>query len=535
MLVAFPFSLTVPLVMKLILSRGVLLLVVLALAVTGAARAEEDEAGFKPIFNGQNLDGWDGNPKFWSVQDGAITGQTTPANPTQGNTFLIWRQGELDDFELRLEYKIVDGNSGIQYRSRDLGNWVVGGYQADIDSGETYSGINYEEQGRGILAGRGDKVEISANGEKKTVAKLGDSKELQANIKKEDWNQYRLIARGNHLVHMINGKVFSETVDHQDPNKEARVPPHALAGILALQLHAGPPMTVQFRKVRLKRLALADGRKKVVLVAGAPSHAAGDHEFNAGATILKNCLDRYVPQVRAALYVSGNARSDEAAKRLRMQPDRWPTDPTAFDNADSVFLYMDGGGGHPAIQPERLKELGGLMDRGVGLACAHYAVEVPKDRGGPEFINWIGGYYETDFSINPHWDADFKQIPEHAVTRGVKPFKINDEWYYNMRFREGAVTPLLSATPPDETRRTAAAAAAKGRIEVVAWALERKDGGRGFGFTGGHKHANWGQADFRKLVLNALLWTAKVDVPAAGVVSEVSEEELVANLDPKGK
>jgi type 1 glutamine amidotransferase len=352
-------------------------------------------------------------------------------------------------------------------------------------------------------------VTIDDKGEKH-AEQVADSKELQASIKKEDWNDYEIIAQGNHLIHKINGKVTAEVIDEQ-PDKRAQ------SGILALQLHAGPPMTVQFKDILLKRTRLADGRKKIVMVAGTPSHGPGDHEFNAGTRLLQKCLDQ-VPGVVAASYYNG-----------------WPADPTAFDNADTILLYMDGGSGHPVIQRSRLAEIGQLIKRGVGLCCAHYAVEVPKEKGGPELSDWIGGYYETGYSINPHWDAEFAKLPEHPITRGVKPFTINDEWYYNIRFPEGksGVTPLLVATPPDATRRTEAAKSHPGREEIVAWALERGDGGRGFGFTGGHKHANWGNDDFRKLVLNALLWSAGVEVPEDGVSSTVSPEELKQHLDKK--
>ena len=477
----------------------------------GTSARADDESGFKPIFNGRDLDGWDGNPKFWSVKDGTITGQTTTDNPTKGNTFLIWRQGTVDDFVLRLSYKITGGNSGIQYRSKELDPWVVAGYQADIDSKDVFTGILYEERLRGILAQRGQKVTIAEDG-KKTVDKIGDADALKSHIKNDDWNDYEIIAQGPHLTHKINGQVMSEVIDE---DRERR----AVSGILALQLHAGPPMTVAFKDIRLKRTHLADGTKKIVMVAGKPSHGPGAHEFNAGTKILKRCLDG-TPGVIAAAYYNG-----------------WPADPTAFDNADSILLYMDGGSGHPVIQRNRLTEIDQLMKRGIGLCCAHYAVEVPKEKGGPDLTKWIGGYYETGYSINPHWDAAFDSLPKHPVTRGVEPFSINDEWYYSIRFPEGqsGIEPLLVARPPDATRRTEAAKSHPGRAEIVAWAVERPDGGRGFGFTGGHNHANWGNDDFRKLVLNALLWTAKAEVPAAGVVSHVTAEELKENLDPKGK
>lgn len=471
----------------------------------------EPEPGFKSIFNGKDLTGWDGDPKFWTVKDEAITGITTKENPTKGNTFIIWRDGKLDDFELRLQVKIIDGNSGIQYRSREVEKWVMSGYQADFEAGDTYSGILYEEKARGILALRGQKIVIQPDGKRPVTGSVGESDKIQAAIKKEDWNDYTIIAHGNHLIHKINGHTTIDVTDNQEKKR-------SMIGLLALQLHAGPPMTVQFRNIRLKRLKLAQG-KKVVMVAGTPSHAPGHHEFNAGTLILERCVNE-IPGLTAAAYLNG-----------------WPKDPTAFDNADTVFLYMDGGSRHPVIQGNRLREMNELMKKGVGLACAHYAVEVPAERGGPEFLEWIGGYYETGYSINPHWIAKVDELPKHPITRGVKPFHVNDEWYFNMRFPADAegVTPVLQATPPDEVRKTEAAAEHPGRLETLGWAVERADGGRGFGFTGGHYHASWGNDDFRKLVLNAIAWTAGAEVPAAGVASSVDPEELKKNLDPKPK
>ena len=225
----------------------VALLWTLALAVPLLIAEEKDaKDGFQAIFNGKTLEGWSGNEKFWSVKDGTITGQTTADNKTDGNTFLIWKD-QVGDFELRLKFKIVGGNSGIQYRSEDKGNHVVHGYQADIDSGDQYIGILYEEGRRGILAERGNKVEISEEGEKKVVGKTEDSAAILKDIKKEDWNEYVVIARGNHLIQKINGRT---TVDVTDGEKEKS----AASGILALQLHAGPPMQVQFKEIQLKKL-----------------------------------------------------------------------------------------------------------------------------------------------------------------------------------------------------------------------------------------------------------------------------------------
>ncbi len=239
---------------------------IVALATAGflgfaaASSAMAADPGFVSIFDGKTLKNWDGNPKYWSVKDGAITGQTSKGNPTQGNTFIIWKGGDLGDFELKLQYKIVGGNSGIQYRSFKLpgknDGWRIGGYQADFEAGNTYSGILYGEQFRGILCNRGLKTELIREGGKfqvKTIKRLGDSKAIQSKIKKEDWNDYHISVRGFHLVHRINGVVTADCTDNDAKQRRA-------TGVLALQLHAGPPMTVQFRNIRLK----SQGKKKAV-------------------------------------------------------------------------------------------------------------------------------------------------------------------------------------------------------------------------------------------------------------------------------
>ena len=202
-------------------------------------------------------------------------------------------------------------------------------------------------------------------------------------------------------------------------------------------------------------------------------------------------------------------------------------------------------GGHPAIQKNRAKLIDGLANKGIGIGCAHYGVEVPKGDPGKYMQNWIGGYYEHAFSVNPMWAPDFKTFPKHPITRGVKPFKIVDEWYFNMRFRNdniGKITPLLVATPSDKVRNGPYVwpkgpykhiLSNKGRTETMMWSYIRENGGRGFGFTGGHKHTNWGNDNFRKAVLNGLLWIAKSKVPKNGVESTVKIKELKENLDPK--
>ncbi len=486
---------------RLVMLSACLILGCLLLGTVHAAAGNQGgEEGFRSLFNGQDLKGWDGDPKFWSVKDGAIVGKTTAENPTKGNTFLVWRDGEVDDFELRLSFKLMGGNSGIQYRSKEVEKWVISGYQADFDASGQYAGALYEENGRGILAERGQQLCIIEDGTKEVTGSTGDAAKLLEGIKMDEWNNYVIHVQGNRILQSINGQATCEVVDDQ-------VDKRAFSGLLALQVHAGPPMEVQFKDIRMKRLPLTD-KKKIVLVAGLASHGHGDHEHPAGIYLLRSCLDQ-VPGVIATDYYGG-----------------WPEDPSAFDNANSILFYMDGGAGSPLIQGDHLSILDGLMKKGVGLALVHYSVEVPKDKGGKELMDWIGGYYETGYSINPHWMADFKSIPKHPVTNGVTPFKLQDEWYYCMRFRDGmkGVMPLLQAIPPDNTRATEETKKHPGRSEVVSWAVEREDGGRGFGFTGGHFHVLWKDENFRRIILNAALWTAGAEVPAQGVQSVVTEE-----------
>ncbi len=267
--------------------------------------------------------------------------------------------------------------------------------------------------------------------------------------------------------------------------------------------------------------------KKIVLLAGGASHGPGDHEHRAGCLLFKKCLDQ-VPGITSVVYSNG-----------------WPQQASAFDDASAVVIYSDGAEGHPFLQGDRLKVLDGLVKKGVGIGCVHFAVEVPKEKGGREFLSWIGGYFELFWSVNPFWDAEFKTITAHPVTRGVKPFKMRDEWYYHMRFVDEmkGVTPILSAIPPENTRGKPGENSPrggnpevqkhKGEPEHLMWVYERPDGGRGFGFTGGHVHTNWANDNFRKLVLNAALWVAKAEVPADGVDTPVSPADFKGNLDPK--
>jgi type 1 glutamine amidotransferase len=285
--------------------------------------------------------------------------------------------------------------------------------------------------------------------------------------------------------------------------------------------------------------AQADGaKKKIIFIAGTPSHGFAQHEANAGCLLLAKCLKESMgDQVDVVVF---NSKKGEDGKWVN----GWPKDPAELEGASEIVMYCDGGGGHIAVP--HLKELDELTAKGVGVGCIHYAVEVTKGDVGDHFLNYIGGYFETFYSINPHWKAEVTSIPNHPVGRGVKPFSTNDEWYYHMRFRPNmeGVTPIVAAIPPDKTREgkddahggnpDVRAGIGKSLPETTVWVSEGKTNNRGFGCTGGHHHWNWAQDDFRKAILNAIVWTAHIEVPEGGVVSKrPTVEDLLANLDPK--
>ncbi len=280
--------------------------------------------------------------------------------------------------------------------------------------------------------------------------------------------------------------------------------------------------------------------KRIVLIAGRPSHGPGFHEFRAGCLLLQKALAS-VPGITVQVYDMGWPAKEVDGKRV--------DESAALDGVDAVLIFADGGKGHPAIQGDRVQVIDALAAKGAGLGFAHYGVEVPAGVPGESMQRWNGGFYETLYSVNPMWKPAFEKFPNHPITRGVKPFATHDEWYFSMRWtadpaRKGKITPILVSTPSDEVRKGPYVSprgpydhivAASGQEETMMWVYERPDGGRSFGFTGGHTHANWGDANQRKIMLNALLWIAKVDVPKGGVEDKITAEDLTMNLDEKKK
>lgn len=256
-------------------------------------------------------------------------------------------------------------------------------------------------------------------------------------------------------------------------------------------------------------LSAAAAPKKIVMIAGLKSHGTGDHEYEKGLLLLKGCLDQSAPGVETEVYFNG-----------------WPRDPKVLETADTVVLYCDGSDrdekADPLLQGDRLDQLGRAMKRGAGLVAIHYAVFVPSQKAGSQFLDWLGGYfdYENGTAANKWYSTiqtrDYPvhpATPGHPITRGVEPFTVKEEYYFQIRFRpnDPGWKPVLSF--------------GDNAASVVGWSIERPDGGRGFGYTGGHFHSNWQNENVRRMVLNAILWTARADVPEGGVKSSLPQEK----------
>jgi len=304
--------------------------------------------------------------------------------------------------------------------------------------------------------------------------------------------------------------------------------------VLALALGAGlflaGPAPAEEKKERdifdYTAQKAAKSVRRIVLVADtAPHGARGNHEFLAAAIYLARTINANYPGAYAVVYTRN----------------KWPKD---LKHADAIIVLLNHGGS--AVNPA-VKE---ATQRGAGFMAIHFGVEVNKGEQGQEYLKWLGGYFETFWSVNPWWSPEFKDIPKHEVTRGVKPFSVNDEWYYHMRFVEGmkGVTPILAALPPLKTIQGEGKKSSDrggnpavwkevsaGKKQVMAWAYERPGGGRGFGFTGLHKHDNLANADFRTLLLNAAAWVSGLEVPAKGVPSKALSRDELERLIDDGK
>lgn len=227
------------------------------ISCTSSRKAAKADKGFKSIFNGKTLKGWDGDPAYWRVENGVLIGEVTPQTILKRNTFIIWRGGQPADFELKVDYRISPlGNSGVNYRSEEIDTlkYALKGYQADIDGKDKYgdgfprhTGQNYEERGRQFLALRGQRVMLQTGQKPKIIDTLGSREDLLKSIKFSDWNELHIVAKGNDLKHYLNGRLMSEVTDNDTVNRK-------MSGLIGVQVHVGPPMKIEYRKFRLKKI-----------------------------------------------------------------------------------------------------------------------------------------------------------------------------------------------------------------------------------------------------------------------------------------
>lgn len=257
---------------------------------------------------------------------------------------------------------------------------------------------------------------------------------------------------------------------------------------------------------------------KVMFLYGSPSHRSGEHEFRAGALLLADQLNR-----QDAVPIQAHTHAG------------WPEDERILDDMDAVIIYADG----TSVIRHGFEKMDALVKQGTGVMMMHYAVHPSIEQGEQYFLPWMGGYFENGHSVNPHWAATIKPLDKHQVARGIEPFTVKDEFYYNLKYAE-AMIPLGVATPTEKNLYsinnlwTQSGYESIGKPQALLWGFERPDGGRGAGFTGGHFHRNWAVEDFRQIVMNTIVWVARGDVPGAGVpTSPITEAHLNRNLDKK--
>jgi type 1 glutamine amidotransferase len=378
---------------------------------------------------------------------------------------------------------------------------------------------------RGVPAVLSQKIKVF--GGKKTV--------LRATVSHHPHGDWELRVRVNGKI-ISKTEVSSKTVIDEWLTHEVDLSPYAGKEI-QLQLENQPTdwrnewgywhevkvSTIPFASLKKK---LIEPKKKVVFISGKPSHGRMKHEHRAGNMILAKRLNESGLPIEAVV----------------LEDIGYPKDESVLEDASTIVIFCTGHGGH-LLNP-KLREFDALMKKGIGVIMIHWATEAVSGAPGDKFLEWMGGFCDLNWSVNPHWKPNFKPRP-HPIWNGVQPFSVDDEWYYHMRFVEDRTgfTPILTDVPPMETLKrpdgmrsgnpAVRKAVANGETQHVAWAYERTSGGRGFGFTGGHNHDSWQDDNYRKVMLNAILWTAGMDVPKNGVTSSAPDHvEIESNLDP---
>ncbi|MDZ4286569.1 MAG: ThuA domain-containing protein [Prosthecobacter sp.] len=289
--------------------------------------------------------------------------------------------------------------------------------------------------------------------------------------------------------------------------------PFAFSFLFATNLRS--ELTAEQQRVPLEVMPKDAALAKVVLIAGSLSNKPGQHEYFAGCALLMDWL-KAIPGVAPVMVADG-----------------WPKNDAVLTDARCVLLFLDGGAKLSFLEPAGWARMQALADAGTGFVILHQGIDCPPEKAA-DFKHWFGAAFQGDIGCRGHWDVKFETIPDHLVTRGLTPFAlVKDGWLYNLHFADQGVTPVLTCAMPDSSRKTDDAKAHAGRAETVAWTYERPNGGRSFGFTGCDLHANWAEANQRKLVLNGILWSAKLDVPKNGWDSTVTPEAMRQNWDRK--
>ena len=254
---------------------------------------------------------------------------------------------------------------------------------------------------------------------------------------------------------------------------------------------------------------------KIILIAGVPSNKPGQHEYFAGCALMFNWLKQQ-PGVWPVLVANG-----------------WPQDEKIFAGAKAIVVYADGGPKLPMLEPSRLERIRASMNQGAGFVLLHQTVDIPEAQA-PVIQDWLGGVWTKDIGCRGHWDMSFETSVKHPILQGVQPFSAPlDGWLFNLHFAAQGVTPILTGTVPATARSTADAKAYPDRAETIAWIYERPGGGRSFAFTGCDLHRSWQIESQRRMVTNAILWTANLDVPQSGATAALEPGALAKNLDAK--
>lgn len=442
-----------------------------ALCHISLGQAADQQGRWKDLFNGKDLSGWTNNNFAGSGEIEVENGKIIINEGVALSGIRYARTNELlrNNYEIQVRATKLQGSdffAGITFPVKDShATFICGGWGGSLIGISSIDGMDASEN------------------ETSTFMKLEENTPYELRLRVTDEKIQAWINNDK----MVDVKIIGRRIGMRPGEIEDAVP----FGITTYQTRSA----IEEVKIR----PIPTGLKKILFIAGRKSHAPGEHEYEKGMKLLKEAIENH-PDITAV-----DAEYHEKG---------WPMDDTTMEDADAIVLYCDGSdhdeGNHPILRGNRLNTLARQMKRGAGLVCIHYTVFVPKEKAGQMFLDWIGGYfdYESGSGEKNKWFSrietrEYKAFTasDHPITQGVSPFEIKEEFYFKMRFPETRSnwTPIVTFDPEK-----------KDLEKVVGWAIQRPDGGRGFGYTGGHFHKNWEDPNVRKLIVNAILWTAKL-------------------------